>query len=258
VALALSLIQKLAESYERDGFAIIRGLVPKAVLARINSTLLDEFGRAERSGELEAAGGMFSGHLNCFPGRQSRAVYQTLEDEGVLEFVRRVAPTATRAPNVGCNMNLTGSYAQNYHIDGYFQTAFPVVNVAPVDTTPLNGAMEVSPGTHLRDYKYWQFVVARRPSQRVALEQGDVLIRSSTVWHRGMPNHSRTNRPMLAFSWEDGGSQLSDPYDLHGGEVRFLPNRYTSGLAGKFRERAFAQLPRVASGYRFARSLVDG
>jgi hypothetical protein len=257
VSLTPSQIQQLTLAYETEGYVILPGVVAKSLLAQVNSTLLDEFARAERTGDLFEGGGMFHGHLNCFPGAQSRGVYEALREAGVLDLVRTLSPQAVREPNVGCNMNLTGSYAQNYHIDGYASTPFIVVNVAPVDTTLLNGAMEVSPGTHRRSYRYWEFVLANVPGLRVQLSQGDVLIRTSSLWHRGMPNKSKTIRPMLAFSWEDGGSTLPDPYSLYGGEVRFLPNRYASDLAGRIREQAFARLPSVANGYRFARSLLE-
>lgn len=255
--LSPSLVQQLSASYAADGFVVIPSVVQKSVVNEVNRNLLDEFARVEREGALFDGGGTYSGHLNCFPGAQSRPVYDSLQAEGIFDLVRSLDARAVRAPNVGCNMNLCGSYAQNYHVDGYAAASFIIVNVAPVDTTILNGAMEVTPGTHARSYRYFEFVLANLPGKRVELRQGDVLIRSSAVWHRGMPNHSRTIRPMLAFSWEDGGSELPDPYDRYGGDIRFLPNRYSGDLAGRVREMAFARLPVLASGYRFARSLVE-
>jgi len=207
---------------------------------------------------LFSGGGVISGHLNCFPGEESRFVYETLRDFGVIDLVRAIAPDAVRLPNVGCNLNLPGSSEQNFHVDGYAARAFMVVNVAAVDTDLTNGAMEACPGTHLRDSKYWEFVLARPASLRVQMKQGDVLIRWSSLWHRGMPNRSSVARPMLAFTWEDGGSSLEDPYRANGGKIRFFPNRYRTDLAGKLRERAFVAVPSLNSGYRFVRSLLEG
>jgi ectoine hydroxylase-related dioxygenase (phytanoyl-CoA dioxygenase family) len=131
-----------------------------------------------------------------------------------------------------------------------------IANVAMVRTTALNGATELSPGSHRRDYKYWKFVCARHPKVQVNMNPGDVLLRPSTLWHRGMPNRSQEIRPMLGFTWEDGGSQLEDPFSLHGGKIRFLPNRYGQGMAAQARERAFATLPRLGGSYLFLRSLL--
>jgi hypothetical protein len=71
-----------------------------------------------------------------------------------------------------------------------------------------------------------------------------------------MPNRSEQPRPMLGFTWEDGGSRADDPFGLHAGKIKFLPNRYTQNLAGRARERAFAKLPRLGGGYLFLRSLL--
>ena len=146
-------------------------------------------------------------------------------------------------PNVGGNLNLPNSSAQNHHIDGNVASPFIIVNVAPVDTNLENGATEVCPRPHLREYRYWQYALAG--SQRTACARaGDVVIRSSTVWHRGMPNRSTAIRPMLAFTWEDGGSELADPYTAHGGKIRLLTNRYAQNLSGRLQDALLPRCPR--------------
>jgi hypothetical protein len=250
-------IQAVRTAIAKEGFATLTNIVSKERLTRFSEQLLAEFERAKRAGELFEGGGTVSGHLNCFPGAQSRFVYEELQDAGVIELVRELAPQAARMPNIGCNMNLPHSSAQNSHIDGYAATRFMIVNVACVDTTLFNGALEVRPGTHVQDYKYHEFVLARRRPYRVQMNTGDVVLRWSSVWHRGMPNHSKTARPMLGFTWEDGGSSLEDPYSIYDGKIRFLPNRYTLDFAGRVRERAFAALPALGSAYLFTRSLLS-
>ena len=61
---------------------------------------------------------------------------------------------------------------------------------------------------------------------------------------------------MLGFTWEEGGSELADPFMNHEGKIRFFPNRYTPDLAGMLRERAFTALPALGSSYRFVRSIL--
>lgn len=250
------IIERLSAAFASEGFAILPNVVSKQRLTKFRDEVTEEFARAKRTGELFSGGGTVSGHLNSFPGEQSRFVYESLRDYGIIDLVRQLSPEATRMPNIGCNLNLPGSGAQNYHVDGYASRAFMIANVAGVDTTLINGALEISPGTHRRDYKYHEFVLAKRRPLRVQLNTGDVLLRPSTLWHRGMPNRSASLRPMLGFTWEEGGSQLEDPYKAHGGKIRFLPNRYTSDLSGRLRERAFAALPAVGAGYLFVRSLL--
>src|SRR5439155_27242754 len=154
---------------------------------------------------------------------------------------------------IGCNLNLPNSSAQNAHSDGYAVSSFLIVNVVPVDTDLKNGALEVVPGTHLREYKYWQYALSGKPAIRMSMRAGDVIVRSSMLWHRGMPNMTDAIRPMLAFSWENGGSDLADPYTAHGGKITLLSNRYAQSFSGRLRERAFASLPALGKGYLFVR-----
>src|ERR1700760_138295 len=192
-------MQNLRSSFERDGYVTLPNVVSKPRLAALTEELRGEYNRSRAKGELFSGGGTISGHLNCFPGVQSRFVYDGLERYGVFDLVRKLSPSATRMPNIGCNLNLPNSSAQNPHADGYAASPFIIVNVAPIDTDLGNGAMEATPGTHLRDYKYWQYAFSGKPVTRMCLGAGDVVIRSSMLWHRGMPNKSKAIRPMLAF-----------------------------------------------------------
>jgi hypothetical protein len=250
-------MQKLSSAFARDGYVTLPNVVSKSRLAALTDELRGEYARARASGELFSGGGTISGHLNCFPGAQSRFVYDELEQYGVFDLVRSLSPSAIRMPNIGCNLNLPNSRAQNPHADGYAASSFLIVNVAPIDTDLRNGAMEVTPGTHLREYKYWQYVFSGKPSIRTSMSAGDVIVRSSVLWHRGMPNKSNAIRPMLAFTWENGGSDLADPYTEHGGKITLLPNRYAQNLSGRLRERAFASLPALGRGYLFVRSVLQ-
>jgi hypothetical protein len=251
-------LEDFARTFASEGYLTLPGIVPAQRLASLRDDLLTEFARAKRAGELFSGGGMISGHLNCFPGAQSRFVYEALEDAGVIALVRKVMPESERLPNIGCNLNLPGSSAQNFHIDGYAAAAFMTVNVAVVDTTILNGAMQATPRSQRRAYKYWEFATSGLPSLRSEMKAGDILLRPSTLWHRGMPNRSKAIRPMLGLTWEDGGSKLDDPWSVNGGKIGFFPNRYTQTFTGKLRERAFAAMPSLGSGYLFVRSLLSG
>jgi len=247
----------LSSRFAREGYVTLPNIVSKARLAALTEELRGEFTRAKANGELFSGGGMISGHLNCFPGAQSRFVYDELEQYGVFDLVRKLSPSATRMPNIGCNLNLPNSGAQNPHADGLAASAFIIVNVAPIDTDLENGAMEATPGTHLHEYKYWQYAFSGKPAIRMRMSAGDVVVRSSVLWHRGMPNKSKAARPMLAFTWENGGSEFANPYTAHNGRITFLTNRYAQNLSGRIRERAFTKLPALGTGYLFMRSLFQ-
>lgn len=244
-------------SFAVEGYLVFPGAVDATLLGELHTTLLAEFGRAQHDGRLFAGGGLVSGHLNCFPGRCSRFVYDELDASGIFDVARALSPAPLATPHVGCNFNLPGSRAQNEHVDGYWSDPFLVVNVATVDTDVSNGSMEILRGSHSRPYKHWQIAWERPERRRVALRRGDALVRISTLWHRGMPNPSSLARPMLAFTWEKGGTDVADPYAAAKGEVAFLPNRYGTDLVGRWRERAFVAAPRLGTALRVVRSLLE-
>lgn len=253
-------IEELKQAFAEDGYLIFRNVVSRERLAQLHKRMLAEFELAKQSGRLMAGGGTISGHLNCSPGEEARFAYEAVEQAGIIDLVRSIFPKATRMPNVGCNFNLPGSVAQHYHADRNFLDHFMIVNVAVVDTDLQNGAIDLIPGTHKKFYKYWRFAMegTQRRSQRFPMQQGDVLIRTSNAWHRGMPNFTTQPRPMLAFTWEDGGSVHPDPFAHDGGKIVFRQNWYRPTRLGRLRERTFVAAPITYSAYRFVTSLVDG
>ena len=97
----------------------------------------------------------------------------------------------------------------------------------------------------------------QRDSIRVPMKKGDLLVRTSNVWHRGMPNQTAVPRPMVAFTWEDGGSTQDDPFMSEGGNIRFIPNWFKPTKMGRIRERLFVKIPLTYTAVRFARSIYD-
>ena len=114
------------------------------------------------------------------------------------------------------NTNCPGSVHQRLHMDGRHATApgepiaptsSLVVDIPPVATHAGNGAIELWPGSH-RVGVYGDSRVA--PAQEEArrcerapisphTEIGDVLIRDTRLWHRGVPNRSARPRHMIAL-----------------------------------------------------------
>jgi len=247
------------QEYADNGYFTLRDVVSQELLIELHRALFSEFDRVSASGELFSGGGTLSGHLNCFPGAGARLVYEALQLSGVIELVKQLQPKVLRMPNVGCNFNLPGSHTQHWHLDRPFKQEFMIVNVTLVDTSAENGATDVIPGTHKEFYKYTRFVLQRvgRHGRRVETRRGDVVVRSSNVWHRGMTNHTATPRPMLAFTWEEGGSSAADPFAIYDGRIRFLPNWFKLTPLGRLRERLFVKVPAAYTALRLCRSLVD-
>jgi ectoine hydroxylase-related dioxygenase (phytanoyl-CoA dioxygenase family) len=227
-------------------------------LAELNEALCDAYDEAAGQGELFRAGGTISGHLNCFPGAKAQFIYDDLVRGGIIDLIESVRPTTLDRMRVQANFNLPGSVAQHYHYDAIYTEEFVICNVAVIDTDEINGAIDLLPGTHARFYKFWQYALGRKYklTTRIPMKAGDVLLRTSRLWHRGMPNKSSTPRPMAALTFgESWADPLDDPFSVNNGSIQFTPNWYSTTRAGALRERAFVTVPISYSAYRFARSL---
>jgi len=251
-------LEEIRRSFDEHGYFVFRNVVSKEKLSEVRTKILGEYDRSARSNGFLSGGGRISGHLNCSPGESARFAYDTLSEHGIIDAAKAVLPRAAGGLRVGCNLNLPGSVEQHYHSDGLFLEDFMIVNVAAVDTNVENGAIDVLPGTHRKFYKYWRFAVERphRKTTRLPLSQGDVLIRTSNLWHRGMPNFTSTPRPMLAFTLgEKPGEANGDPFRANGGNVTFETNWYSDDFLGRLRERTFVKAPFTYNAWRFVRSL---
>ena len=244
-------------SLEDDGFVIFRDVVSKEHLTELAQTLSDEFDRLTTSGELFEGGGGLTGHLNCYPGEAARFVWDDISDHGIVDLVRELRPDIVDSIRATLNFNLPGSVAQHYHTDGVYLKDFLICNIAVVDTSLENGAIDVLPGTSKEFYKFWRYAIERkyRLTTRVPLQQGDVILRKSTMWHRGMPNRTSTPRPMMAITFGEEGGSDGDPFVDNDGKIRFYPNWYQPTTLGRLRERTFVTVPVTYSALRFARSL---
>ncbi len=256
-SLSRSEMDALKKSFAEDGYFVVKNVISPEKLTALHRDIVTEFDRAKESGALFSGGGLMSGHLNCFPGAGSRFVYDALAERGIIDLIKEIEPQANRMPNVGCNFNLPNSVTQHYHADREFTRAFMICNIAVVDTVVENGAIELIPGTHHKFYPYWKFVVERpiRNAIRVPMKQGDIMVRTSNVWHRGMPNRTSVARPMMALTWEDGGSNQADPFAVEEGQIKFRPNWFKPTKLGRLREQLFVKVPVSYSAFRFVNSL---
>src|SRR5579864_1018382 len=247
------------QAFAEDGYVVIKHVVPRDKLAELHETISAEYARQKADGTLFNGGGGLSGHLNCFPGEAARFAYEALQQRGVVDLIREIAPQSAREPYVGCNLNLPGSVTQQMHMDRTFRNEFMIANISVVDTDLINGATDVVPGSHKRFLKYWQYVLLGkgREHKRIISEAGDVLVRVSNLWHRGMPNHSSQPRPMLAFTWDGGGSPLNDPFADNDGRIKFFPNWFAPTRKGRIIERAFVKAPITYKTYRFVTSIFS-
>ncbi len=246
-------VADLRRRLDEDGYAVIRGVVAPDACDTFALEVLDQYEKSDRF----TGGGSFSGHLNCFPGRSSRIFYDALVDHGIVEAIRVLRPHQVGRVRATLNFNLPKSVAQHYHTDGLYIEDFLICNVAVVDTVIFNGAIDVLPGTQRHYWPFWKFAIQRlgRRTTRLPMQRGDVLVRRSTLWHRGMPNNSATARPMMSLTFGESAGTEGDPFEVHDGKMFFYPNWFSTSRLGQLREKTFVASPLSYSAFRFVKSL---
>jgi hypothetical protein len=251
--LGSDVVAALRKDIDEQGYAVLRGAVPRELLTEYVHTITDEY---ERSPKFKG-GGMVTGHLNCFPGRSARFAWDELVKSGVVDAVHTMRAGRPNQMRVTMNFNLPGSVAQHYHTDGAYLDDFLICNMALVDTTLANGAIDLLPGTSREFMPFWKYALSLqyKKTTRVEMQAGDVLLRKSNLWHRGMPNNSKLARPLLSFTFGEKGAPDGDPFEVNNGDFEFYANWYSTSRAGRARERTYKVFPLSYSAYRFVRSL---
>src|SRR3954447_2919269 len=141
-------VDTFRRALDEDGYVILRDVVDRDGLTQLAANLTDEYERLKASNEMFEGGGSLTGHLNCFPGEQSRFVWSDVAAAGIQDLVRAVRPDIAESVRATMNFNLPGSVAQHYHTDGLYTKEFLICNIAAVDTDLRNGALDVLPGTN--------------------------------------------------------------------------------------------------------------
>lgn len=237
------------------GYVILKGVVPKEPLAELNDRLNDAYARTPKL----QGGGSIVGHLNCFPGDAARFAYEELVRQGIVESVLAMRAGQRKDILARVNWNLPGSSTQHFHMDSAYTNAWIVCNIAVIDITNLNGPTDVVPGSHREFYPYWRFALERKARQFTSLcmEQGDLLVRTSTLWHRGTSNRSKAARPLLGFTFGEPTARAGDPFELNGTGISFYANWYANvSRKDVLRERIERRFPVTRSAGRFVKSIV--
>src|ERR1700730_9335035 len=239
--LSAEILRDLRRNLDEMGDFVISDVVTKDRLAKFNATIIAEYeGAAKFSG-----GGSISGHLNCFPGEDARFIYDEIEDCGIADAIRAMRPGLSNDVRPTLNFNLPGSAPQHYHMDGVFVEEYMICNIAVVDTDLGNGAIDLLPSTNREFYPFWRYALKRRYrlTTRIPMKQGDVLLRKSTLWHRGMPNTSDAPRPMMSLTLGEKSAPTGDPFQMNNGRMVFYPNWYSTSRLGILRERIEVAAP---------------
>ena len=241
------------EAWARDKFFIVRNLLPKEPLVALAEKTLAEYGQRPA----QPLGGSLSGHINFSTGEFGRQIAQMMRDRGLIDLIDELHGQQMEWDASGGNLNLPGSHRQHYHMDSNYHDEFIAVMVSLVPTSLQNGAIELFAESFQRRWKYAEFITSDLPKKgfRPTMGVGDILVRSSCVWHRGMPNLTQTPRPWLTYGMRPKGAVNAKADPFAGNGVEFKSNFYTAGWKGKVKENLVVHAHWLYSAMRAVRSL---
>ena len=229
-----AVIAEIRAVMDSDGYVVLRGLLSADAARRYGEAILAEHARLTEAGWSFTGGGHIEGHLNIIPGGAGLELVEAAQQAGLAELISSLAGEPMHLVRMAGNLAMAKCHSQNFHPDTTLAEQTWVANIALVPTSPANGAMALIPGTQLLGENYAKFRAARLldKAEQPTMEPGDILLRLSSVWHRGTHNPSAQARPMGMLGYRPvalGLPQLAlDP----GAPLTISMNRYYGKYAG--------------------------
>jgi ectoine hydroxylase-related dioxygenase (phytanoyl-CoA dioxygenase family) len=214
-ALSAAHIEQLCAAMLRDGIVVLEQVIAHGPLDVLKARM--DRDSAELLAFCDSVGGnpRDRGHLQQGPPPLLPYVFADyVANPLIAGALRAILGADAYCEFYNGNTNCPGSTYQQLHLDAAHEaadgaqaapTSAVVVNVAPQDVDENNGAVELWPGTHriVVPTPVPDGAVELRRSEvppiRGAFRKGDVLLRDSRVWHRGVPNPSTEYRHMIAM-----------------------------------------------------------
>jgi ectoine hydroxylase-related dioxygenase (phytanoyl-CoA dioxygenase family) len=204
-------IEGFAGEVLRDGFCVLRGHFAASKMAEWNAAFAPLLKRhIEREGHLRNRGA--ERYYVTLPFKEPFADPEIFEDDDVLAIVARLVGEDTVLCQLATDTPLLGSEYQEVHRDA--PPLFPetgqetppfqlAVNFPLVDVTEENGPFEVARGTHMMSKGEGLRLIESGAVrlEPVLLKAGDVMIRDVRGLHRGTPNRTPLQRPMVVLGY---------------------------------------------------------
>jgi ectoine hydroxylase-related dioxygenase (phytanoyl-CoA dioxygenase family) len=221
-------LDRLTEELERDGYAVVPGVLNRAEIDAVQEALVPHFGMGMRGRN------PFEGHdtqrVYCLVAK-SRAFDRLILDPLMLDVSERVlGPNFLLTATLAIKLE-PGESAQDFHYDDIFyrlprpRETYSVSTLWAIDEfTPDNGATLVYPGSH----RWGDDRPADVPKVATAtMAAGSVLVYYGTLVHAGGANTSAANRLGISIQYATAWARQQENFMMALGidGARELPPR---------------------------------
>ena len=240
-------------NFEKDGFIILRNFIKDeefdSLCEKLKKDVLQEFNK------LDKKGGSLMGNLNISPGTYSKKIFEKINTEKFKKIMNCISKKKFSSFDIvsGGNLNFQYQYNQHFHTDSKFDNSFLIVNVVTEDIFETNGPLEVLPGTQKEKLPYWRIIFKK--SQKILAKKGDLIIRTSNLWHRGTKNISKNPRLLLAYTFKERIGEKGKLEFEENKDLKILNNLFKSNVRGTLRENFYTRLSYLYKSFRLLRSI---
>lgn len=231
-----------------------------SILKTINDDLLNNLKVFLEKGT--HIGGKKYGHLNATIGHHAKTILKEIEKKGLLELIAKEYDLTLEEYflTCACNINLPGSKKQHIHRDTNFDDSKVIINIPLITVNEKNGSIEVYPGTNKYPLSFLDFLwnKSKFPPERINTNLGDIFVRDSNLFHRGMENSGSEPRPMVALTLSKKNIASSDEISaaFGGGQIKFMNNWFENDNKGKLFEHIYMHFPVIRSIKRIVASIL--
>ncbi len=199
-------LQTAVHQINTHGFVIFPSVLSRNFIAKLHAAFMKNFADYIARTDPNRGANRYQMHLPFMPPFIDP---QVIENSLVLSIVDALLGDDCVCHYFASDTPLPGSDYQKVHSDihalfpetGIVPPAYSLVlNIPLVDFREDNGPLEIWPNTHtLGAHTDIEKLAAQKPSERVRMPAGSLLIRDMRMWHRGTPNASDNPRPNLAL-----------------------------------------------------------
>jgi hypothetical protein len=248
---------KILNSYEDNGYVLIKNFIKSddfnLICENFKKDTLIEFNKLEKN-----IGGNLMGNLNIYPGTYGKNIFDILDKKKLNDLIEKITKKKFHDFDIisGGNLNFQFKFNQHFHTDSKFHNSFLIINIATENIDEKNGPLELVPGTHKTKLPYWKFIF-KKPKKKISMERGDILIRTSNLWHRGTKNSSKESRLLLNFILKDKINEKPNYDFLNNNKLQIFNNLFKSNILGSIRENFYTRLSYFYVLFRLIRSFFS-
>ena len=187
--------------FENNGNILLKGFIKDSNFNEICEKLKKDVLIELKNIDKKKIGGYLMGNLAVHTNKYNRIIYDILIKGGLERIIEEITNNkfSDYEISMGGNLNIPGGYTQHPHTDSSHNNKFIIVNVATENIHEKNGPLEIFCGTHKVKLPYWKFLLKKYNTIKFLSLSGDVIIRKSELWHRGLKNSSNETRYLFSL-----------------------------------------------------------